>query len=198
LGGIPRSGADEQPGADVCASVPRDLLGIRTDAILVGERDSGAIGRQNAKATSDPASHLGGSDDHPCLYRRASAPVCHPGRPAAPWRRRRRPQITARVVCRAIADLIQTWPDAIAGIGPIGLTGRHWATGQTRVATRQQEETSCNRSSQLGPGSHAGPTNTSRVSPGGATAAHRMRARSSTTPATRTPPATIRGAVARP
>jgi hypothetical protein len=31
-------------GADACVNVPRDLLGIPTEAILAGERDSGATG----------------------------------------------------------------------------------------------------------------------------------------------------------
>ena len=35
-------------GADGCASVPGDPLGIPTDAILAGERDSGATGQDNA------------------------------------------------------------------------------------------------------------------------------------------------------
>jgi len=36
------------PAADGCARAPRDSLGILTEAILAGERDSGAIGQQSA------------------------------------------------------------------------------------------------------------------------------------------------------
>jgi hypothetical protein len=36
------------PAADGCARAPRDSLGILTEAILPGERDSGAIGQQSA------------------------------------------------------------------------------------------------------------------------------------------------------
>jgi AAA ATPase domain len=46
-----------RPGADGCASAPGDTLGILTEAILAGERDSGAIGQQNAITASNSASH---------------------------------------------------------------------------------------------------------------------------------------------
>ena len=36
---------------------PRETLGISTDAILVGERDSGAIGQQKTLTASNSASH---------------------------------------------------------------------------------------------------------------------------------------------
>ena len=46
-----------RPGADGCASAPGGSLGILTEAILASERDSGAIGRQNAITASNSASH---------------------------------------------------------------------------------------------------------------------------------------------
>src|SRR6266496_1705900 len=44
-------------GADGCASVPRDPLGIPTEAIPAGKRDSGATGKENAITASKSASH---------------------------------------------------------------------------------------------------------------------------------------------
>src|SRR4029077_8771357 len=52
-----RNGRAARPGADGCASAPRDSLGILTDAILAVERDSGALGKQNAITASNFASH---------------------------------------------------------------------------------------------------------------------------------------------
>jgi hypothetical protein len=43
-------------GAEGCASAPKDSLGILTEAILASERDSGAIGQQNAITAGNSAS----------------------------------------------------------------------------------------------------------------------------------------------
>ena len=52
-----RNGRAARHGADGCASAPGDTLGILTEAILAGERDSGAIGQQNVITASNSASH---------------------------------------------------------------------------------------------------------------------------------------------
>jgi hypothetical protein len=48
-----RNGRAARPGADGCANAPRDSLGILTDAIRSSERDSDAIGQQNALTASN-------------------------------------------------------------------------------------------------------------------------------------------------
>ena len=53
-----RNGRAARLGADGCANALRDSLGILTDAIRSGERDSDAIGQQNALTASHSASHL--------------------------------------------------------------------------------------------------------------------------------------------
>jgi hypothetical protein len=51
LTGVDAAGPEARPGAGGCASVPRDSLGIPTEAIHAGERDSSATGQQNVMTT---------------------------------------------------------------------------------------------------------------------------------------------------
>src|SRR5215469_12322855 len=83
-----------------------DPLGISTEAILAGERDSGGIG-ENAIPRAIPHPTLGGFDGHPRFY-----PACQrllPGRSSCPVAGRLGAdvddsQITPRVLRRAIGD----------------------------------------------------------------------------------------------
>jgi len=51
LTGVDAAGPEARPGADGCAGVPRDSLGIPTEAIDAGESESGATGQQNVMTT---------------------------------------------------------------------------------------------------------------------------------------------------
>jgi hypothetical protein len=97
-----RNARAARPGADGGVSAPRDSLGILTDAILAGERDSGAIGQQKAITGEQfRVSPLEDPMTTRACTRRGSAPPCCPGRPAALWLAALAPTSTTRKPPRA-------------------------------------------------------------------------------------------------